>query len=361
LKVVDATSGYAGPFLGLLLAEAGAEVIKVETPDGDWARLLAPQTKSGNSALFEAFNRNKDNAVLDLDSELGQQEFKALTKDAAVVLEDWGPGVADERGLGYDSLASDNKGLIYMALSAFGEKGPMRNLPASELVIQAMTGYLRLVGVQDEPPVRVGADIVATCTGSVAFVGVLAALYHRQKTGEGQRVATSTLGAMMSLRSNQWAALTAPDEWLGDSYCTNETDQQHRGYQTKDLAIYMNPSPHLSKEDFFALLDDLGMREEMLENAEFAENWWFTFGMGYLARDAKPIWEKATGKFTSREVLDIIARYPNVWAVEFSELGALMDHPQVEANGLVDSVDGKRYVRAPWRVAWDLPALRVAK
>ena len=361
LKVVDATSGYAGPFLGLLLAEAGAEVIKIESPEGDWARRLAPQTETGNSALYEAFNRNKDNIVLDLESESGQQEFRVLAKNSAVVLEDWGPGVADKRGLGYDSLASDNNGLVYMALSAFGEKGPMRNLPASELVIQAMTGYLRMVGVQDEPPIRVGADIVATCTGSVAFVGVLAALYHREKTGEGQRVATSTLGAMMSLRSNQWAALTDPDEWLGDSYCTNETDKQHRGYQTKDLAVYMNPSPHLSEEDFLALLEDLGMREEMLANPEFAENWWFTFGMGYLARDAKPIWEKATGKFTSREVLDIIDRYPNVWAVEFSELGPLMDHPQVEANGLVGSVDGKRYVRAPWRVPWDLPPLEVAK
>ena len=361
LKVIDATSGYAGPFLGLLLAEAGADVIKIESPDGDWARKLAPQTSTGNSALFEAFNRNKESVVLDLDAKSGQQALRALTKDAAVFLEDWGPGVAEKRGLGYDVLEEDNSSLVYLALSAFGERGPMRDLPASELTIQAMTGYLRLVGVQDEPPIRVGADIVATCTGSVAFVGVLAALFHREKTGEGQRVATSQLGAMMSLRSNQWAALTDPDEWLGDSYCTNETDRQHRGYQTRDLSIYMSPSPHLSHEDFLSLLDDLDMREEMLEDAEFAEKWWFTFGMGYLARRAKPIWEDATSKLTSIEVLEIVERYPNVWAVEFSELDALMDHPQVEANGLVESIDSKRYVRAPWRVPWEMPPLRVAR
>ena len=357
LKVVDATQGFAGPYLGLLLAEAGAEVIKIEPPQGDWARQLAPQTPSGNSALFEAFNRNKKIRVLDLESLKGRTELRSLVDSAAIFVEDWGPGVAENRGLGYEVLKAGNPGLVYQALSSFGEKGPLRDRPGSELVIQAMTGYLRLLGSLDQPPVRVGSDIVATCTGSVAFIGVLAALYHREKTGAGQRVATSALGAMMSLRTNQWAALTDPDEWIGDSYCTNETDSPHSGYQTKDRPVYISPSPHLSDKDFFGMLDDLGMREEFCQNPEFFENWWFTFGLGYLGGQAKPLWEKYTTKFRSEELIAILEKYSNVWSVEFAELGALMVHPQLVANDLVHRIDGKGFVRAPWRVPWEMPEL----
>jgi len=355
LRVIDTTQGFAGPYLGLLLAEAGAEVIKIEPPEGDWARQLAPRVESGNSALYDAFNRNKKSRRLDLDSVEGQAELKSLLSDAAVFLEDWTPGLAKTRGLDYDALAKYNPGLVYHALTPFGETGPMRDMPGSELVIQAMTGYLRLLGTLGEPPVRVGSDIVATCSGSVAFIGVLAALYHREKTGEGQRVATSLLGAMMSLRTNQWAALTDPDEWLGDSYCTNETDSPHSGYQSKDRPVYMSPSPQLSEEDFLEMLELLGMREEFSSNSEFSENWWFTFGMGYLARQAKPLWEKYTTRFTAEEIIILLEDFPNVWAVEFAELGALMKHPQVVANDLVHHVNGRGYVRAPWQVPWEMP------
>ena len=357
LRVIDATQGYAGPFLGLLLAEAGAEVIKVEPKGGDWSKRLAPQTATGNSALYEAFNRNKTTLELDLDSKEGQQKLAELVDEAAVFLEDWGPGVAASRNLDYASLSKNNTGLVYTALTNFGEKGPMSHLPASELVIQAMTGYLRMLGSLDDAPVRVGADIVGTCTGSVALVGVLAALFHREKTGEGQRVATSLLGAMMSLKTNQWAAMSDPDEWLGDSYCTNETDTPHRGYQTKDRPVYMSPSPHLTEEDFLNMLDELGMKDEFLATPEFTKGWWFTFGMGYLARQAKPLWEKYTRQMSSKQILEIFARYDKVWAVEFADLGSLMVHPQVKAINLVNESDGQRYVRAPWRVPWQLPTV----
>jgi len=233
----------------------------------------------------------------------------------------------------------------------------LRDRPGSELVIQAMTGYLRLLGALDQPPLRVGSDIVATCTGSVALIGVLAALYHREKTGEGQRVATSALGAMMFLRTNQWAALTDPDDWLGDSYCTNETDSPHSGYQTKDRPVYITPAPHLSEGDFFSMLDELGMRDEFCEDAERVENWWFTFGLGYLGGQVKPLWEKYTMQYTSEELLAILEKYSNVWSVEFADLGALMDHPQLVANDMVHRIEGKGYVRAPWNVPWPLPKL----
>ena len=359
LRVIDATQGYAGPYLGLLLAEAGAHVMKVEPPGGDWARELAPRTATGSSALFEAFNRNKEGAVLDLDDEAGRKELRALVADAAVFLEDWGPGVAESRDLGYETLAGDNPSLVHLALSAFGEKGPMRDRPSSELVIQAMTGYLRVLGNLDEPPVRVGTDIVGTCTGAMAFVGVLAALLHREKTGQGQRVAISELGAMMSIRSQQWAAMTNPDEWLGNSYCTNETDGPHYGYQTKDRAIFLTPSTALTQEDFFSLLRELGMYDEFSEHPVFMKDWWHSFGIGFQARHAQPLWDKYLSRFSAQEALEILGRY-EVWAVDFSDLLELMDHPQVEALDMVHGHNQHRYVRAPWMTPWGLPEIREA-
>jgi crotonobetainyl-CoA:carnitine CoA-transferase CaiB-like acyl-CoA transferase len=297
--------------------------------------------------------------TIDWTSLEGQQELKELVTGADVFLEDWGPGVADNYGLGYETFSGENSKLVYFSLSAYGEKGPYRDRPTSELVMQGMTGYLRLLGSLGEPPVRVGADIAATCSGSIALTGILSALYYRERTGKGQRVATSLLGAMMFLRSHEWAAMTNPDEWLGDSYCTNETDSPHDGYQTKDRPIYMSPSPLLKHEDFISMTKDLGVHDDLMKHPEYANNWWDTSGMGYLARETKPIWEKYTTKLSAQEAIDIVDKY-EMWAVEFADLGNLMDHPQVEAINLVHALEGKRYVRAPWRAPWALPPLSLA-
>ena len=121
----------------------------------------------------------------------------------------------------------------------------------------------------------------------------------------------------------------------------------------------MSPSPLLKREDFISMIKELGVHEELIKMPEYAKNWWDTFGMGYLARETKPIWEKHTTQLTAQEVLAIVEKY-EVWAVEFADLGALMDHPQVTAINLVHGVDGKRYVRAPWRTPWKLPPLSQA-
>ena len=153
--------------------------------------------------------------------------------------------------------------------------------------------------------------------------------------------------------------MTNPDQWLGDSYCTNETDPPHDGYQTKDRPVYMSPSPLLKYEEFIEMIKDLGVHDDLVEKAEYRENWWDTFGMGYLARETKSIWEKYTTRLSAQEIIDIAEKY-EVWAVEFADLGDLMNHPQVEAIELVHEFQGMRYVRAPWRAPWALPAITKA-
>ena len=359
ITVIDATQGVTGPFLGLLTAEAGATVIKIEPPEGDWSRKLAPETSTGNSALYESFNRNKKSITIDLETKDGQSKLREIIRKADVLIEDWGPDAAEKRNLGYQQLCVDNPKLIYLALSPFGEKGPLRNRPGSELITQAFTAYLRTLGEVNEDPVRVGADVSSTVTAGMAFISLLAALYYRLKNGEGQRVSTSQLGSMMALKTLQWSGMTNPDNWEGN-FCKNETDGAVYGQRTTDGAIFMTPSPALTQEKFFEMIQEFGMYEEFTKEKELMDNWWNSFGVGTYARIAEPLWDKYLGKLTCEQVLEIVNRY-EVWAVEFAKLKDLIDHPQLQALGMVRQHGDQFFLRAPWSTPWGYPKLQPIK
>ena len=236
--VVDATQGYAGPFCGLLLADAGAEVIKVEPPGGDYSRHFAPETASGDGAAFLALNRNKRSVVLDLENNQDRHSYRALVEKADIVLEDWGHGAADRLSIGYRSLRTKQPTLVYCSITGYGEHGPVRDQPACELTIQAWTGYWKNLGSLGGPLLRVGADIAGLGTGIMAFLGAIAALYYRVRTGRGQQVSTSMLGCMMCMGTAQWAAMSHPDSWEGN-YCNNLVRGPVYGYRTKDPAYLL--------------------------------------------------------------------------------------------------------------------------
>ncbi len=358
IRVIDATQGYAGPLIGLLLAEAGAEVIKVESPEGDWSRHLSPATADGaSSALFDAFNRNKLGQVLDLKDTLGRERFTSLVDSADVVLEDWGPGRAKAQGIDPELRISQNRRLVWLSLSAYGEEGPMAQSPGSELTIQAMTGYLRTLGHLNGDPERVGADIAGSAAAGMGFIAVLAALFERFRSGMGQRVAVSLLGSLMAQRTLQWAAMTRPDAWLGNSYCTSETDTPRHGYRTKDHNIFVSMMNLRDQSQFITLIKELGMYDEVQSDPRFMEDGRQTVGMGHLARDLQAVWEKYLKQIPSQEAIAIFNRN-GATAVEFSELRDLLYHPQVQSLQIVETgPSGKRYLRAPWQASWGLPRL----
>lgn len=360
VRVIDATQGISGPLLGLLLAEAGAEVIKVEPPEGDWSRRLEPRSASGESALFAALNRNKSLSTVDLEIEAGRAQFQDLISDAAIVLEDWGPGRWKGSTIDPEMVLKANARLVWLSLSPFGEKGPMASRPGSELAIQAMTGYLRTLGHLGGAPVRVGADIAGCCTAANAFLAVLAAYFNCLRTGNGQRVAVSQLGTLMSMRTLQWAAMSNPDAWLGNSYCTSETDSPRHGYRTKDAPIFVSMMNLRGQEQFITMMKELGMYEAVKNDERFIKDGRQTVGMGHLARDLQSIWETHLKNFSALEAIEIINRNGGT-AVEFSELHQLVDHPQVKALDLVQHLDGVAYLRAPWAAPWPLPTLAKAQ
>ena len=359
IKVVDTTQGYTGPYLSFMLAEAGADVIKVEPIDGDWSKKLSPQTDKGVSALYQSFNRNKTITGIDLQTDEGQSEFESLIKDADILIEEWANESPESKIYDYDALKTNNPSLIHYSLSAFGHRGPMKNRPGSDLTIQAMSGYLRTMGDVGEEPVRVGADVVSTCTAAMGLIGILSALYSRIQNGKGQQIKSSMLGTMMAIKTLQWSGFSDPDSWEGN-FCKNETDGSNYGQRTKDNSIFATPSPALTEDKFFEMITEFGMYEEFMKDEDLVKNWWNSFGVGTKSSQARPLWDKYLAKMTSEEVLEIFYRY-EVWAVEFSNIEELRNHPQVEFLNMFEKYENDTYLRAPWKTPWGFPKIDPVK
>lgn len=355
IRVLDATQGYAGPFAGLLLADAGAEVIKVEPPDGDYSRQFAPAGPDGNSALFNAMNRNKTSIALDLTREADRRTYRAIAASTDILLEDWGPGVADGMGLGYEQLRTARPDLIYCVLTPFGERGPARDLPGSELVLQAWSEYWKHLGPQPGEPRRVGADVAGLGEGVIAFIGAISALYYRLRTGSGQRVGVSGLGTMLFFRTAQLAAMTNPDDW--DGYCVNWISDSRRGYQTGDRPIFFTLNI-ATDEQYLPMLRALGMPPEVLTDPRFANRGKDALGSGKYAAEALPIWEECFRKKPFQELLDILNAH-GASAIEVRRLDEILDHPQIQTLELLATDQaGNRYMRAPWAGPWERIAIK---
>jgi crotonobetainyl-CoA:carnitine CoA-transferase CaiB-like acyl-CoA transferase len=196
--VLDATQVMAGPFCTLLLADMGAEVIKVEKPDGDDSRRIGPPFIRGESAAYLGINRNKQSVVLDLRTDAGKDTFRRLAAQADVVAENYRPGTMERLGLGPDALRKNHPELIYVSISGFGQTGPYAMRPGYDLVAQGMSGIMSVTGYPNSPPVKISIPLADLNAGSFAAYGVLSAYIHRLKTGQGQVVETSLLEAAIA-------------------------------------------------------------------------------------------------------------------------------------------------------------------
>ncbi|MDP2222258.1 MAG: CoA transferase, partial [Hydrogenophaga sp.] len=198
-RVLDLTQNVAGPFCTQTLGDLGAEVIKIERPgSGDDARQWKPPEVAGVSTGFAALNRNKKSVCIDLDSAAGQQLVARLAAGTDVLVHSLKPGSAEARGLGDEQLRPTNPRLVYCAISAFGEVGPMRALPGYDPLMQASTGIMSVSGHEGDEPARVGVSLIDMGTGMWATMAILAALLRRATTGEGMRVHASLLETGLS-------------------------------------------------------------------------------------------------------------------------------------------------------------------
>jgi crotonobetainyl-CoA:carnitine CoA-transferase CaiB-like acyl-CoA transferase len=333
-RVVDLTEGICGPFSSMQLGDAGAEVIKVEPPKGDYARQIGPPFVNGESAVFLSVNRNKKSVVLDYRREEQCGILKKLAAAADVFLEDLGPGEAERLGFGYSELSRQNPRLVYCAISPFGEEGPFRDLPGSELVVQAMAEYTASLGRIGDPPIRVGADVACINTGIFATQAILAALFERERSSCGQRVAVSQFGSLLHLRGIMWHSMTDPDDWYGfhlDHY-TNPPDY---GYQAKDGGLYFILRRG-NTEDWDRLVLELGM-DQVLADPRFVDYGRQATSIGRYAPEVKHLWEAA---FKERSRDEIIALIKTIGgdAVPMMDYPSLLSHPQVGALEVIVEV-----------------------
>jgi glutaryl-CoA transferase len=333
-RAVDLSEGLCGPFCSMHLGDAGAEVIKIEPPGGDRTRRLAPFI-GNESAVFLSLNRNKKSVVIDYRKDRGRELVTHLARSADVVLEDFGPGEAVKMGLGYDDLKNEAPRLVYCAISAFGEDGPLKDLPGAELTLQAMAEYTTSLGRIGEPPVRVGADIASLNTAIFAAQAIFAALFHRERTGEGQRVAVSQFGALLHMRGIMWQALSNPDDWFG-FHLDHYTNPPEHGYQTGNGPMFF-VLRRGSSEDWDRFVIELGM-EAYLDDPRFASYGRAATGIGRHAAQAKPIWEDAFKNRTREEVIDLV-RSVGGDAVPILDYPSLVSHPQVEALGAIAEIE----------------------
>ena len=270
IRVLEMSQIMAGPTCGLLLADLGAEVIKIEkTPAGDDTRNFLPPEINGEAAAFMMMNRNKKGIALNLKDKDGIKIFKEMVKNSDVVLENFRKGTLEKLGIGYDVMSKINPKIILCEISGYGRTGPYANKGGFDLVAQGMSGLMSITGEsKDKPPMKVGAPITDITAGLLASSGILAALIHREKTGEGQKVDTSLFEAGIVHTYWQSAIAGATGQSPGPLGSAHPLTAPYQAFKTKDKWITVGAS---NQNTWLMLLKAIN-RQDLQENEMFSSN-----------------------------------------------------------------------------------------
>ncbi len=205
VTVIEMCQALAGPYAGMMLSDMGARVIKVEKPGGDDSRGMPPYFIKGTSAYFMSINRGKESIVLDIKTDAGRDVLLKLVAKADIVVENNRPGVLDRLGLGFEAMKAVNPKIVVASISGFGQSGPYRDLPAYDMIVQAMSGGMSVTGEPDGKPVRSGVPIGDMCAGMSGALAAVAALHEAKATGKAQHADVAMLDVQVSMLSYQMA------------------------------------------------------------------------------------------------------------------------------------------------------------
>ncbi len=267
VRVLEFTQVMAGPFCAMLLGDLGADVIKVEPPDGDTTRRMGKR-QGMESAGYWAVNRNKRGVVLNLKDRRAQDIVRALARQTDVVVENYRPGVMAGFGLDYDSLKQEQPSLIYASVSGFGSTGPYAHKGGFDLVAQGMSGIMSVTGEEGRPPVKCGIPVTDLGAGLFAEQAILAAYIHRLKTGEGQYIDTSLLEAGVALsvwESTQYFSTGGIPEPMGSAH---RMSAPYQAIRCADGYINLGAANTRTWEKFAQAIG----RPELLDRSEYAED-----------------------------------------------------------------------------------------
>ncbi len=345
LRVLEIAEGVPGPLSGMMLRRFGAEVNKIEPPQGDWLRNIPPRVE-GTSSLFLQLNPGKRSTVVDLRTVQGREQLARLAAAADAVIAGYRPGKLTRLGISYDDLKRHNPSLIYCQITGWGSQGPMAEMPATELAVQAMAGLIRHLGVKEGPPVRQGFDMASVATGIAATQAILAALYWRLRSGEGQRVEVSMLASALAI--NQWD-IVAESETVDQSRPSPGIQLQSyewppdRGFRCADGSCLIDFLGHEEGWSlFFAEID----RPDLLADPRF--------NTVELVRNHKrhlPALLNPTLEAWSLAQLEPIVRKHGGTILPALDLEQVANHPQVQGLGIIVNEPGAcaRTIRLPFK------------
>jgi crotonobetainyl-CoA:carnitine CoA-transferase CaiB-like acyl-CoA transferase len=331
LKVVDMTHVMAGPTCTLMLADMGADVVKVEkVPGGDDTRRSVPPQIGDQAASFMMMNRNKRGIALDLKNPQGRDVLLRLVDRADVLVENYRAETLPKLGLGYEVLKARNPGLVYCAISGFGRTGPYKDRGGFDLVAQAMSGIMSITGTErGEPPVKCGAPLTDITAGLLATVGILAALQHRGNTGQGQMVDTSLYEAGIIHTYWQSAIALATGVAPGPMGSAHPLNAPYQAFATMDGWLVVGGA---NQTNWLRLLDVLEARH-LAEDERFREN------RGRMAH-LKELEAELTAFFKRRTTADWLARLEQagVPAGPVYDVMEMHEDPQTKAREMVVEV-----------------------
>lgn len=292
LKVIELCHVMAGPVCGLMLADMGAEVIKVEKiPGGDDTRRTVPPEIKGEPASFMMLNRNKRGIAVNLKTEDGKKILRRLLEDADIVTENYRRGAMERMGFGYDTLKETNPRLIYCAISGFGRSGPYADRGGFDLIAQGMSGLMSITGEgPGRPPVKVGAPVTDITAGILAAMGILAALHARTQTGKGQLVDTSLFEAGIVHTFWQSAIALASGVAPGPMGSAHPLNAPYEAFATKDGWINLGAANQTTWLRTIELLQ----RQDLADDVRFKEASGRLVNRALLAETLAPEFKKRT-------------------------------------------------------------------
>ena len=267
--ILDFSRALAGPYCTMMLADMGAEIIKLEMPGrGDDSRSWGPPFVEGESAYFMSVNRNKKSITLNLKSEKSKEIIEKLIKKADIIVENFRPGTMDKLGLSYENVAELNPEIIYASISGFGQDGPYRLLPGFDQVIQGMGGLMSVTGEPGGSPIKVGVAVADIAGGMFAAYGIMIALFNRQRTGKGQMIDVSLLDsqvAWLTYRAGSFFASGKIPQPLGSGH---PNIVPYQAFKANDTYVNIAAGNDQLWQKFCSAV---GL-EDIVENPKFATN-----------------------------------------------------------------------------------------
>ena len=344
IKVVELARILAGPWAGQLLGDLGAEVIKVESKQGDDTRAWGPpfieRDNDVSAAYFHGCNRGKKSITVDLSTSKGQERIKKLVKESDILIENFKVGGLKKYGLDYESLKTNNKALIYCSITGFGQDGPYANRAGYDYIIQGMSGLMSITGEPGGPPLKTGVAITDIFTGIYASTAILAALHQRKETGLGQHIDMSLLDSAVAILANQGMNYLSTGNSPGRMGNFHPNLSPYQVFECSDGHIIIATGNDQQYQRFCDILQctELGKNPKFVSNAKRVEN---RHELDEVLSRKTRNWKKA--KLLKRCEVTSIPAGP------INSLDEVFSDKQIIHRGMKLSLDGIPSIRSPIR------------